>query len=589
MNLKSKIYSLATLSFLSMGMVACSENNNGPDPDQPEQPTVEFGTVEFSYASGNADIFGRPRKQVYDVAMCINEPSLAGKSITKITSYISSVEGLGDASIWLSSALNLDKEGYNAPDIKTWNVTPALASYGGLNNLGMLTIELAEPYQMTADPLYVGYSFNVEDIATQEQQYPIVVTPGKNENGFWLHATQSVLNWRNYFETAEKHVPVIIVELEGEFLNAAVSIASVKEGLAENGADSYIEASIINSGTSDINQLDYVYSINDNVVEKHIDFETPIAPNFATPTNVYLPIDPIDENGEFTIDITITQVNKILNTAEQANVTTSIAVVDHIPFMRPLVEEFTSLGCGYCPRGLIGMDLIKERYAETATPICYHLWFQGNDPMQVSQAPVKYDGLPQAAINRTKPLVDPYYGNNNEDFGISIDLDALIAQQAKASINILSATLDANNNVNIECEATFVRSASNVNYAFGYVVTCDGLHSENWFQSNYYSGNKNLAGTLLADLASLPSSAPNLTYNDVAINNDAQMGVRNSIPATIESGKTYTHSYSLNIGNASVVKDPATSHYDPKNLGVAAFIVDMTTNTVINSTNIHVN
>ena len=92
------------------------------------------------------------------------------------------------------------------------------------------------------------------------------------------------------------------------------------------------------------------------------------------------------------------------------------------------VEEMTGTGCGWCPRGIVGMQLMKQKYGDRFVGVAIHRYNASTDPM----APREYltlDDLPAGnaplcIINRNgNQAVDPYFGSSGEKFGISRDIE----------------------------------------------------------------------------------------------------------------------------------------------------------------------
>jgi len=64
--------------------------------------------VVFTYANDEAVYcWGKSKAEIYDVAMRINDPVLAGKKIVSIRAVLNASEGIDASSVWLSKELNL--------------------------------------------------------------------------------------------------------------------------------------------------------------------------------------------------------------------------------------------------------------------------------------------------------------------------------------------------------------------------------------------------------------------------------------------------------------------------------------------------
>ena len=108
-------------------------------------------------------------------------------------------------------------------------------------------------------------------------------------------------------------------------------------------------------------------------------------------------------NGTFTV----TKVNGGNDGAAEDNVApVPVVALDGGVKRMNVIEEWTSTECGWCPRGIIALDKIKNNYKNDVIPISVHTWFneKGDDALDVpsyEEVLVKYfRGFPDAAIHR---------------------------------------------------------------------------------------------------------------------------------------------------------------------------------------------
>lgn len=251
------------------------------------------------------------------------------------------------------------------------------------------------------------------------------------------------------------------------------------------------------------------------------------------------------------------------------------------PVRRPLIEEYTGLWCGSCPRGLVALELIDEQYGEDAVSISYHvddqLMVTNVFPMNISQGGIT--AVPTGSVNRVE-LLDPYYGKIEPvHFGIKEEIDKAIAQGSIAWIDV-EATLTGTN-IQATTTVKFVDDLADNPYLVGYVLTSNGLTKSGWVQNNDYAGMKSIQGepiegTPLEELAQWGPYQRGLTFNFTAIDVNGMKGVAGSLPAEIKAGEEYTHEFSYNISGNPLVQDPA-------NLVVNVFLVDKVTGRVENA------
>ena len=117
---------------------------------------VQASESTFTYVEGNTVNYGKSKREMIDVAICIDEPSLAGYKLKNVKAYISTTEGISETSIWLSQSLNLE-DNKNIPDIGSFMVNPKETILEDLST-GLLEVSFDEPYVLTKDPIFIGYS-----------------------------------------------------------------------------------------------------------------------------------------------------------------------------------------------------------------------------------------------------------------------------------------------------------------------------------------------------------------------------------------------------------------------------------------------
>lgn len=531
---------------------------------------AETGVVDYSYADGDLFAYGKGKKEVVDVAMCINDPQLKGMKILGFKAFINTIDGLKESSLWMSNNLTLNSSKENVPDIASFDVTPELGYYGNYQ-LGMMSVTLDEPYVIGDDPIYLGYSLNINDIKEEGQQYPIVCASSPNPNGLFLRLSKSILKWKDYSSLTGGSA-LIIATIEGEFPPSSLGIQGCETQYAPRNEEFTADFRVSNLGANPVSSIEYTYSVDGGAkTTSTIELDNPISPSLTVSNLISLQFNPIAELGEHTIDVTLSKVNGIANESVASSSAAKITVVPFMPVNRPLVEEYTGLWCGWCPRGWLAMEYIRENYAETSVSICYH----SGDAMAVTgQFPMNVSGYPNASVNR-QDLVDPYAGSSGTHYGIVNDMTKIMNQFTEASIDVTAELVGKE--VKATASVQFVFDNDNADYQIGFVLVCDGLSNSTWAQDNYYAGaGADYFGTPLYELTTWPSKTYGLVFNDVAVDIKATRGIAGSIPTQVKVGETYTADVTYNIANNKLVQDE-------DNLVVTAFLINKKTGRIVNS------
>ena len=532
---------------------------------------VYAGIIEtdFSYNEGELSFFGSGRAETYDVAIKLDAPIIQGMEIVGLTAYVAGTEGILQPKVWLSNELKLENR-VNAPDICSYDAAVAEGDFMN-NEMGKITYAFEQPFVIGKEGVYAGFSITVNDVSQSKGQYPIAVTKDVNPDGLYLHSTKTQLQWKNMSQ--EGGCAAIIVTLRGELPANKMSVIEGSDAFAVKDEEFSAQFRITNHGSNDISSITYTYSIDgtEGKAPLTMNLATPIIPDLARSSVVELNFPPIEELGKHTIDISAIEVNGDNNISDENSASFVATVIPYVPVHKPLVEEFTGLWCGWCPRGYLAMEWLAELYGDGEVTICYH----SNDAMAVTSTfPVTPGGLPSAYVDR-QSRIDPYFGSSGEQFGISQDVEEAMSQLAIGDINVEAEI--SGNQVKVNTFTTFVTDVENSNYLVGYVLEANGLTNPSWAQKNDYASTAGLyKDTPLEILTTWDKYVYGLVFNDVAVDVSGMNGVEGSLPSTLKTGEIYEHSYSFDISGNSLINNK-------DNLAVVVFITDRLSRKILNA------
>lgn len=267
-----------------------------------------------------------------------------------------------------------------------------------------------------------------------------------------------------------------------------------------------------------------------------------------------------DEKAErIPIKVKVRSINKE-NISEDISVEGSVTTIDPDKTVerKVVMEEYGGTWCGWCPRGMVGMEMLLREYPDHFIPVGVHF----GDVMEHESAYGLINnytgGYPGCILNRLKQT-DPYYGDDtNTPFGIDNQILPMINRPTEATVAIESVSLsDDLKKINVTASAQFFVDCniSESPYSFAYVVTEDGVSGKNlpanerknYLQSNYFANNdlyKNEAN--LKHLVSKPSYWET-EFNHVARFYDKAYGITGSLPATFQNGDVLKHTYEINL------------------------------------------
>lgn len=534
---------------------------------------------QFSYAPEGSVAYrwGTGKAELYDVAIRLDDAGLVGSRITSMRMPLSTDKAISNASGWLTTELKLENK-VNAPDVVQAEAT---IDPGNDDEYPSLRLTLPEPYTITGEGVYVGFTFTVGAVETDNQKNPLLVTYGDNPNGFYLHTPRTYLKWNNRQEDLGA-VSMMEVTLEGEFLDDAVALTAVSTLYLEPGNEGKLRASLVNHGSAKVESVHYLFRAGDMDVEGTARLAEPLAAMFGSEGWVELDVKAPDATGPYEYTVTIDGVNGHSNLDSSNELAGRLNVISFVPETRPLMEEYTGLWCAWCPRGFVGLERMNAAWPGRFVGLSYHAANDGIEPLQcVREFPGRVNGFPAAIMNRSFQA-DPYFGlTNNVEMGIEQVWLGLASQFTVADVSARSYwTDDTHAELRADADVRFVMDAEDADFRLSYVLVGDGLHNDSWKQANAFAGY-DYSGDDWKPFVEGGMFVSGLVFNDIVLSYDHQQGIEGSIPAHICRDETYTHSFTFNMADVrNIYGDNIVS--DPGKLRVVAILTDGATGEFVN-------
>ena len=463
---------------------------------------------------------------------------------------------------------------------------------------GWNVVDLDEPLTInTSDyaALWLGFTYTQTNSNNGQQYYeecfPLsIYAPGPQEYGMYasgLNNTSYGLNANSIYYLGAANLSVQAV-VEGTFMDNAGRLLDYNSIVLRPGEE--IESSIIlwNQGTETINELSYVVTA-DGVASDEQTIAVNNGPEFNEFFELSVPFKAASVNGTEKRVFTVTKVNGKPNeipVAESAG-EGLVATTDRTVKKRVAVEEFTGTGCGWCPRGIVGMEMMREAYPDEFVGIAFHQYSNATrDAMYMPEYPNPgLSGAPSCMIDR-QATVDPYYGSNEANFGVKDVFDMALQQQPKAGLEVKGEWTDDST---IKATATIESLIDGESYDIEYSLIADSLTGtgNTWAQSNYYYqytaaqvGSDDLAPFCKGG-ANGKSTLSNWVFNDVAIatsfNSDGVNQAQKVVNAPDDD--TIENTYTLSLPTKAALKKAIKSD----KVWVVALLVDSYNGFVINA------
>ena len=539
---------------------------------------AQTSAADITYSRGDSATTmgtGATKAETYDVAMHISDQALVGMRVKGVRISFPLANGLSDGRAWLSHQLPaIISQRMSDPDIASQAFTPAK---------GRIEVLFSEPYEVTSEGVYVGYSFRLE--ASSPARKPVVTTKKASQGGFFLHSSQIYRTaWHDL--TTDYNDLALQVLLEGEQVEAnAAGVGSVTDFEGRTGVSNSTQFEIVNHGTEGVRSFDYDYEIAGQRGSQHVNLTSKLPGIFGRSASFTIKLPPVAEKGAYPVTITITKVNGEDN-HDLAPSGQGQAILYHtLPTHRAVLEEYTGTWCGYCPRGFVGLEEMNRLHPTDFIGISYH----NRDPMEVmstSQFPSEVSGFPAAVINRNLPT-DAFSGSSsNKSFGIEAVWKNACKATAPAEVDILTEwTTDSV--LKATAAITFPIERNDCPYEVGFILLADGLTgtTSNWSQANYYSGETGWPASMKT-FTNGDSYVAGLTYNFVIVARSGKSGIEGSLSAPIEADVPQTYDYSFDIREAVNTSGQPVIQ-DKEKLTVVVLLLDKASGRIVNANKVH--
>lgn len=531
--------------------------------------TATADDVVFCYDTGNGNTvgIGTGKKETYNVAMLLSGSDLNGKTLKSITVPFKSRENLSNLKIWMSKKLQVstdeNKKKYFAPDVMSADVDFSTDT---------VTYTLPEEYALTGDSLYVGYTFTVDDVkGSATAKAPVLLTTESYQGGYYIFTSATYMKWKYYYTSGSSAISVLLGNAEAASC-AIVGQDDVSYGMINNPTN--FNVVLMNYGAEGINNVDYSYEVGTHTGTAHFDFSTPVPGFFRAQRSVEIPLPAVDEKGTYPVKLSIIGING--KTSTDTNCESTLKIYGRDTKHCAVLEEYTGTWCGYCPRGLVGLEVMTRLYPDKFIGLSYH----NSDPMCITKNSADYpsaiSGYPDAFIDR-KYNVDPYYGYSSSSFGIDKAWLAVSKEFSPVSVSV-EADFNADaKSVTAKSTVASVDPERTVGCKVEYVLLADSLHGEGkaWIQNNYFADEAGVERNFPEpEFAKFYNDAEvaGLYYPDVVAYSTYFTNEQQALPETLVEDQDYENSFVFDIDNAiNYVGDPIVQ--DKRNLRVVALVV----------------
>lgn len=432
-----------------------------------------------------------------------------------------------------------------------------------------IEINFDEPFVIDANkPFIVGYT-----IKLKADKGGITIVNNYTDYGLLLQVAgdKQIYDYSGQYPNAYLEC---ITEGDAGLKANDVVLQPISQVRAIAGEEYELPFVFYNYGTNPVTKLDYTYTLDGVEHNESLNLQDGI-PFFSGGEAVDVDVAP-GNGGKYVVDFTITKVNDTTDEFPTDNSTTTNFLNLTEPQQRiAVMEEFTGTWCGWCTRGIVAVEQLKEAYEDAFIAICVHYGDEMQDDSY--QQLLQYvEGFPSAILNRTD-FIDPYYGSNNS---IHDDVQAILAMPSEAKVGVSSELSEDKKTINIASTLQFSLNTQGEDYSMAYVVVEDGItgyEQTNYYAKEYASQTGLRLSDIPDDLKHLYDAGPAMTpdFNDVSRAIAGCMGLTGSLDGiSFTTGNSYIHEYAMAV--PSSVKDI-------NNVSVVALLIDNSTLEIVNA------
>lgn len=253
----------------------------------------------------------------------------------------------------------------------------------------------------------------------------------------------------------------------------AVSSGVVRANVAGKGGD--VQVNMTNMGLDPISSFEYQFECDGETKTNKFEFEKPM-PFYSVGTfNLQAAVGKAagSKEGKFTITKVNTVADEYADNKDN-ELAYNVVMMEKGYKRTPVIEEFTSVGCGWCPYGAAGMKRLHDTYGDEVVLIAAHSHMnqQLQDPMHDAEyAKMGINSFPTALINR-QYQGNPYFDAvpTAEKIATSDVCEAdMTIKVGAAPANKLVKTIDVTTTLNFDFD---VKAGD---YSMVYALTEDGI------------------------------------------------------------------------------------------------------------------
>ena len=251
---------------------------------------------------------------------------------------------------------------------------PLLTKAAEFASSGNNTVKFDSPYEITGEAFYVGYEFKGETAA-------MAVGDSYDTNGNWTDLGSGWVNNATNAVSPDKAL-AIALRVEGDALPMDAALTGVNNVAVRSGNSFQMTGRILNLLAEKITNVRVAYSVNGEE-EKFADIEQTIGER--SEAEITVDHDAIVGTEPVSYTMRLVSVNGEADAYAGNNSQSAYVLFPNTEAVKRVVmEEFTGIKCGYCPRGIVGIRTCHERFGDKFIAIAKHCYSGTPSELQAS-------------------------------------------------------------------------------------------------------------------------------------------------------------------------------------------------------------
>lgn len=242
---------------------------------------------------------------------------------------------------------------------------------------------------------------------------------------------------------------------------------------------------------------------------------------------------------------------------------------------RTVVEEGTGMWCGYCPKGIVAMHTLREKYPDDFIGIAVH-WddvLGGTPNLQNYGRTLAFPSFPSAWVNRVQMNDEMMVQRKDGTFTAlegGLESSFLEEQAVVAPADMKITWIKDGDKLKATISTVFAVNLSEADFRLTAVMVEDEVSAPTYYQTNYYSGYDYPLGGF-EDMA---KTIKPYTFHEVARGELLPTsGITAKFEPLIYAGKDYSYSFACTM--------PAYNNIN--NVRVVAMLIDGHSGTIMNA------